>query len=306
MLTLQCKKGNSIQKLEQIAGYYQHQVKNGATHSIWIGAAAMGLGLSGSVGKNHFLNTLQGYRPDTEESLVQRPGFIRRYGWDMTFSPPKSVSIVWAISDRKTRQDIEMAHQEAIISVISFIEDHYSLGRRGRNGIQKEKVKLLAAAFLHFVSREGDPQVHTHVLLQNLAWYPDGDWGCLDLKPVYCNQKKLGALYREELSRQLVFLGFSIEKLKESFRIEGISKEMEKEFSRRNEKIKEKIRESVFRGGRSSNIASLSSRPDKSWESLEEVEKEWEVRLRKIEIDKDFIEGLRKHPEVSLTSPLGI
>ena len=306
MLTLQCKKGNSIQKLEQIVGYYQSHVKNEDPHSIWIGAAAEMIGLSGSVGKNHFLNTLQGYRPNTEEALVQRPGYIRRYGWDMTFSPPKSVSIVWAISDRKTRQDIEMAHQEAIISVISFIEDHYSLGRKGRNGVQKEKVKLLAAAFLHFVSREGDPQVHTHVLLQNLAWYPDGDWGCLDLKPIYCDQKILGALYREELSRQLVSLGFSIEKLKESFRIEGISKEVEKEFSQRNEKIKEKIGESVFRGGRSSSIASLSTRPDKSWESLTEVEKEWEVRLRKIEIDKDFIEGLRKHPEVSLSSPLGI
>lgn len=216
MLTLQCKKGNSIQKLEQIAGYYHPLFQNNPPHSIWMGAAAHALGLSGSVRKHHFLNTLRGYRPNTEESLVQRPGYIRRYGWDMTFSPPKSVSIVWAVSDPKSRGEIELAQQEAIISVISFIEDHYLLGRRGRNGIQKEKVKLLAAAFLHFVSREGDPQIHTHVFLQNSAFYPDGDWGCLDLKPVYCDQKKLGALYREELSRQLVFLGFSIEKLKES------------------------------------------------------------------------------------------
>jgi len=305
MLTLQCKKGNSIQKLEQIAGYYHPLFQNTPPQSIWIGAAAHALCLSGSVGRNHFLNTLQGYRPNTEEALVQRPGFIRRYGWDMTFSPPKSVSIVWAVSDPKTRGEIELAQQEAIISVIIFIEDHYLLGRRGRNGIQKEKVELLAAAFLHFVSREGDPQIHTHVFLQNLAFYPDGDWGCLDLKPVYCDQKKLGALYREELSRLLCSLGFSIEKLKESFRIQGISEEMEKEFSRRNERIKEKIRESVFRGGRSSSIASLSTRPDKSWESLAEVEKEWEARLRKIEIDRDLIEGLRKHPEISLTSPLG-
>ncbi len=306
MLTLQCKKGNSIQKLEQIVGYFQSPVKNEDPHSIWIGSAGEILGLSGSVEKNHFLNTLQGYRPNTEEALVQRPGYSRRYGWDMTFSPPKSISIVWAISDARIRRELELAHQEAIITVITFIEDHYSLGRRGRNGVQKEKVKLLGAAFLHFVSREGDPQIHTHVFLQNLAYYSDGDWGCLDLKPVYYNQKKLGALYREELSRRLLSLGFSIEKLKESFRIQGISEEMEKEFSRRNERIKENLRESVYRGGRSSNIASLSTRPDKSWESLAEVEKEWEVRLRKIEIDKDFIEGLRKYHDVSLPSPLGI
>ena len=306
MLTLKCKKGNSIQKLEQIVGYYQSPLKNEDPHSIWIGGAGEILGLSGSVGKNHFLNTIQGYRPDTEEALVQRPGYIRRYGWDMTFSPPKSVSIVWAISDPKPRRELELAHQEAIITVITHIEDHYSLGRRGRNGVQKEKVKLLAAVFLHFISREGDPQIHTHVFLQNLAWYPDSDWGCLDLKPVYCDQKKLGALYREELSRRLGSLGFSIEKLKESFRIQGISEEMEKEFSRRNERIKEKKRESVYRGGRSSNIASLSTRPDKLWESLAKVEKEWEVRLRKIEIDKDFIEGLKNNFDRSLISRLGI
>lgn len=89
-------------------------------------------------------------------------------GYDLTFSPVKSVSVLWAISDPKTATVIERAHQAAIKDALDFIESKALFTRRGTNGVRQVDVRgLIATAFTHRDSRAGDPDLHTHVAVAN-------------------------------------------------------------------------------------------------------------------------------------------
>jgi TrwC relaxase len=89
-------------------------------------------------------------------------------GYDLTFSPVKSVSSLWAVADPHVAAQIERAHRAAVQDALHFIERHALFTRQGRNGIRQVNVHgLVAAAFTHRDSRAGDPDLHTHVAVAN-------------------------------------------------------------------------------------------------------------------------------------------
>ena len=211
---------------------YYNQGHN-KTPSVWMGSGASALGLSGVVNREDHIQTLQGLYPRTRAGLVQGAGTDRRYAWDLTFSAPKSVSIAWAIGDEETRTGIEAAQTRAVGAVIDFIEEDFPLARRGKGGVETEKARLLAAVFLHGSSRDLDCQLHSHAMLQNLLQRMDGTFGTIEPKQIYEWKLALGALYRAELSKNMKELGFGIEADRDYFRLSGIPKELEEEFSKR-------------------------------------------------------------------------
>jgi hypothetical protein len=89
-------------------------------------------------------------------------------GYDLTFSPVKSVSTLWAVAEPESAAQIERAHQAAVRDALGFIERHALFTRQGRNGVRQINVRgLVAAAFTHRDSRAGDPDLHTHVAVAN-------------------------------------------------------------------------------------------------------------------------------------------
>jgi TrwC relaxase len=102
-------------------------------------------------------------------------------GYDLTFSPVKSVSTLWAVADPHVAAQIEEAHQAAVQDALTFIERHALFSRQGRNGIRQVNVHgLVAAAFTHRDSRAGDPDLHTHVAVANKVQTLDGRWLSID------------------------------------------------------------------------------------------------------------------------------
>src|SRR3954454_7084334 len=102
-------------------------------------------------------------------------------GYDLTFSPVKSVSVLWAISDPKTAAVIERAHQAAIKDALGFIESKALFTRQGTNGVRQVNVRgLVATAFTHRDSRAGDPDLHTHVAVANKVQTLGGKWLAVD------------------------------------------------------------------------------------------------------------------------------
>ncbi|TDD65416.1 hypothetical protein E1262_25410 [Jiangella aurantiaca] len=94
-------------------------------------------------------------------------------GFDVTFSPPKSVSVMWALADHGVREQIYEAHRAAVADVIATIEREVARTRIGTNGVaQVETAGVIAAAFDHWDSRAGDPQLHTHVVIANRVQGP--------------------------------------------------------------------------------------------------------------------------------------
>src|SRR5215218_6605914 len=99
-------------------------------------------------------------------------------GYDLTFSPVKSASALWAVADPHVAAQIEQAHQAAVWDALGFIERHALFTREGRNGVQQVNVTgLVAAAFTHRDSRAGDPDLHTHVAVANKV-QTSTDAGC--------------------------------------------------------------------------------------------------------------------------------
>src|SRR5215218_2496964 len=97
---------------------------------------------------------------------ASRPRTQTVAGYDLTFSPVKSVSSLWAVADVHVAAHIERAHQAAVQDALTFIEGQALFTRQGRNGIRQVNVTgLVAAAFTHRDSRAGDPDLHTHVAM---------------------------------------------------------------------------------------------------------------------------------------------
>ena len=119
-----------------------------------------------------------------------RPAVRAVAGYDLTFTPVKSVSALWAVADPVTAEVIERAHTEVVAETLSWLEDRASFTRLGAGGVRQVEVRgLIAAAFVHRDSRAGDPNLHTHVAVSNkvqVASGPDaGRWMALDGRPLH-------------------------------------------------------------------------------------------------------------------------
>ncbi|MGP5525238.1 MobF family relaxase, partial [Glutamicibacter arilaitensis] len=143
--------------------------------------------LRAKAGGEHFYK-LHGRKPKTKEELSQ---FISRQthkgsnavaGYDMVFSPSKSISYLWGVSDRKVQEVIEKAHHEAIEDAMKYLENNAVFTRRGKNGIRSEDVDggLIYTSFRHYDSRDGDPQLHDHIVVSNKVLGMDGKWSAID------------------------------------------------------------------------------------------------------------------------------
>ncbi|MFC8181590.1 MobF family relaxase [Rhodococcus sp. NPDC057297] len=129
-------------------------------------------------------------------------------GFDLTFTPVKSVSALWAVAPREMSQQIEAAHEAAIAAAIDYLEEHACFTRVGTGGVaQVDGNGLIAAQFTHRDSRAGDPNLHTHVAISNKVATTGADgtikWLALDGAALYRNNVPASEVYNTVLEAQL-------------------------------------------------------------------------------------------------------
>src|SRR6478752_6573463 len=177
-------------------------------------------------------------------------------GYDLTFSPAKSVSTLWAVAGREVREQIEQAHRQAWQEALAYIEREAAFTRTGAGGVAQIDTRgLVAAAFDHRTSRTGDPDLHTHVVLSSKVMGVDGKWRSLDGRPLYQIGVTASEMYNARLEDTLVNrLGVAFHDVqrvdpgKRPVReISGVSPKLMKAFSRRREAIEERYAE-LLRG----------------------------------------------------------
>jgi conjugative relaxase-like TrwC/TraI family protein len=146
-----------------------------------VGSGAAALGLAGPVDGADLRSVLSGLAPEDGAQLRHGPGAVRVAGFDLTFSAPKSVSILFGLGRPEVRADVRAGHDRAVAEALEYLERNAASVRRGSGGAEVLPAKVLvAAAFRHRTSRAGDPQLHTHVLVANLGPGPDGRWSVPD------------------------------------------------------------------------------------------------------------------------------
>lgn len=204
----------------------------------WFGEGAEQFGLFGNVKEKDLRALFHGFSPDGEP-LVQNAGREdRRAGFDLCLSLPKSMSVLYASGSEEVRRQVEAAQEEAVKAALRYVEQTCGFTRRGKGGAELEKVGLTVATFMHLTSREGDPNIHTHCLVMNVAKRHDGSYGTLEGGLTFRHKMTSGAVYHAELARQLEQrLGVVVERHSEWFELSGVPRSLMKEMSKRSSQI---------------------------------------------------------------------
>jgi conjugative relaxase-like TrwC/TraI family protein len=226
----------------------------------WLGRGALALGLDGRVEEDDLHDVLAGGAPVTGETLRARGSVA---GFDVTFSAPKSVSVLFGVGDPATQTAIHVAHARAVDAAFEYFERSTAFARRGAGGARVvDGDGLVAAAFVHRTSRAGDPQLHTHVLVANLVRARDGRWSALDGRLVYAHARTAGFLYQAELRAELTrTLGLAWTPVsKGSAEIRGVSHRVIRAFSQRRVEIEAAMELHGSSGRHAAQVAALDTR----------------------------------------------
>ncbi|MGI8697625.1 MAG: MobF family relaxase, partial [Mycobacteriales bacterium] len=134
-----------------------------------------------------------------------RPATTAVAGYDLTFSPVKSVSTLWALAPRAVSEQIEAAHHAAVADSLAWLERDAAYTRTGAAGVrQVDTTGLIGAVFTHRDSRAGDPDLHTHVAVSNKVQTADGRWLALDGRVLHKATVAASERYNTRLEAQLV------------------------------------------------------------------------------------------------------
>ncbi len=273
-------------------GQEDYYLSGGEPPGTWYGSGADALGLKGTVSKEVLSSLFQGYSPDGKEKWVQNAGMdTRTPGWDSVSSAPKSVSVTWSQSDFDIRMEIQQAQHEAVKVKNQYLEDVVAYCRKGKNGTEQVRAKLIMANFEHGVSRALDPQLHTHTLIMNLGICEDGKVRAIDGRRVYEYKMAAGAVYRAELARQLrQRLGVRIIIKKTWFEIAGVAQSLMDHFSKRRQDIVDDLGDERLEIASAAAYAALKTRSPKtlvppraeSFESWQKTGREFDFDINNV------------------------
>ncbi len=166
-------------------------------------------------------------------------------GFDLTFTVMKSVSTLWAVADGTTQAAVYAAHRRAVGVSLQFLEDRALFTRTGAAGCRQEPIGgAVAAAFDHWDSRAGDPNLHTHLVVANKVQGLDGAWRSLDSRALHHAVVTISELYEallvDELARSLpVRWNWRSRgpRRTPAFELDGVTDELMAAFSQRSTQI---------------------------------------------------------------------
>jgi len=222
--------------LAQVAGGIEDYYSAGReAPGRWLSQSAELLGMDRTVDGDDLRAVLSGSDPGTGASLHHAANRSTP-GWDLTFRSPKSVSLLWGLGDRDIAAQVTEAHQAALVAALGYLERTAGFSRIGKNGAHRvEATAFLAAGFDHRTSRDGDPHLHTHVLVSNSVRCADGRWRTIDGKGIYRHKMAASYLYDAELRHQLTArLGVDWEPVTKGVaEIVGLDPDLCRQFSKR-------------------------------------------------------------------------
>lgn len=276
----------SISSIKGDAGYYSHEdnyYASGSLDSRWMGEGAEKLGLKGEVASADMDAVRQGRLPDGSDLSRMVDGVNKhRSGYDLTFSAPKSVSVMALVGE--DRRFIE-AHNRAVAVVMQEVEQLVS-ARITQEGKTETVLtgSMVAALYNHDTSRDLDPQVHTHALVFN-ATFAGEKWRSLASdtrmktgfsENLYATKIALGNLYRSALREDIESMGFETVAAGKHglWELKDVPVDV---FSSRSQAIRKAAGPDA--SAKSRDVAALDTRQAKAWADPDLLKADWRRRL---------------------------
>ncbi len=288
---------SNFQSSEQAETYYKKEnyYQKNSEKGYFYGEAFSQLNLdylqNKKVDKENYNCLLQAINPETNEKMTHSKN---RAGFDVTFSAPKSLSVLIEFLEATGKEAdaklLREAHEKAEQKTMQEIEDKY-LYTRIKDPNTKELIKVKAAgamwaSFQHDTTRKSqsnkiDAQLHTHNFIFNVVTYINPftnelKTATIENYEIFKNKVYLGVLYRKELANNLKELGLELEVVnaKEGFfELKNFDKKLLDEFSNRSKEIKE-VLEKIKQNENVTNEAALKNEINK------------QIKQAKAEIDR--------------------
>lgn len=283
----------------------------------WMGSSALPLGLAGTVGGSGLSSLLRGEHPESGRPLVRSRRSV--VGFDLTFSSPKGVSILFAMGPPGAADAVTAAHDEAVDRAVGYLERRALAVRRG-SGDERVTIGadgLVGAGFAHCLSRSGDPHLHTHVVVANLAHGADGRWSAIDGRGLFAHARAAGALYDAHLRAVLaerLSVGWA-PRPNGRWELAGADPLLLGAFSGRRAEIAEAMSRAPSRSARARHVAWASTRdPKPSGAGRPEPAGDW-ARRRRLAGEAAIALGARPHgaldehrfaAEIAAAPPAGV
>jgi conjugative relaxase-like TrwC/TraI family protein len=258
--------------------YYEQQVAKGLDDYFtgrgespgrWLGRGAADLGLEGKVEDGQLSALMAGRDPKTGEMLREQD--VKVAALDLTFSAPKSISVLYAVANERVSAELVVCHEQAVEAALSYLEDTAVLVSRRTGGALSlhQGGGFVTAAFRHRMSRALDPQLHTHCVSANLAKGNDGRWTALHHPTIFRAAQTAGYLYQAQL-RALVHERLGLEwgpVHKGAADLQAIDRTVLEEFSKRRHEMRRAAQaDGIGLGSRSaSQAAALATRTRKQF-----------------------------------------
>ena len=256
----------------------------------WIGSGPEVLGLSGVVASSELWAVLAGRDPASGEVLGRAHRRVRVAAFDLTFSAPKSVSLLHALGRPEVSEAVAGGHAAAVEAAVTYVERHaVAVRRSGPRGRTTEPAQGTAvAAFMHRTSRALDPHLHTHAVTANLARGPDGSWSALDGRGLYAHVTAAASVYHAQLRYELAArLGVEWGALDRGRGdLVGVGLEARRAFSVRSAQIAAELAGRGLAGPRARDLAAVRTRAAKNVTSpMEELRRWWHERAEAVGLD---------------------
>ncbi len=295
---------------EQAKAYFSSELTKGDYYfgaqeiaGQWGGKAAERLGLSGEVTQEAFNHLVDNINPQTGERLTPHNKGNRRPGYDMTFSAPKSLSVLYEYS--KDERLLE-AFREAVHDTMKSIEEGMHVRVR-KDGLDEDRQtgNLVYGSFEHYTARpveelSPDPQLHMHCFVMNASYDEvEQQWKAGQFGEIKRDAPYYEALFHSHLSDSLTKLGLDIERDGKFWTIDGIDRETIEKFSNRTLQIEEVAREKNILSDKAKDVLAAQTRNPKNggisrealrevwWDRLDDSERETLDKLSDFDPDSD-------------------
>ena len=292
------QRGNAGYWLAAVAeGGDDYYTKPGEAPGEWIGDLAADLALAGEVDAASYSQILEGTDPISGSQLLKRPdtryrqrpdGTEKRIepvlGYDVRFSAPKSVSILYALGDEATRERVVAILNDAVREGVAHLEQNACYVQRGEGGKELERgTGFVGMAFRHRMSRAGDPALHTHVVVSNMTRAAkDGKWLSIASpparSPLWLHAKPAGVVFQASLRAGLVReFGVDFTDVKNGYAdVAGIPRAAIDALSTRSREIAEWLEQHGAEGAAAAEVAAYKTRDAKDFDVAEDERRgEW-------------------------------
>ena len=278
------------------------------SNAIWQGKAKDFLSLPEKINKEVFLSLLEGNMPDGKK--LQNLQGEHRPGFDITFSAPKSLSVLVGLG---IVPELAKLHDKAVSYTLQKIEAEFAEARVNQNGeyVYQKTGNLLFGTFRHLTSRANEPDLHTHCPVLNLT-HVEGDFRSLSsdknrnfgvLEQIQNYAHYCGLIYRQELGNLLKDYGYVLKTAGDGlFEIEGVPDDINQCFSSRRKEIVNHMKKRGDEGAKAASQAAEITRPQKQRHEYDDLVESWKTKAEALGFNEQVFKENQQKAQIQQSS----